>query len=117
MTSTVTRRDFLRTAAASAIGLPLLLEACGGSSVPASSGAVGGSAAASGAKLQVPSYVPFNGPKPDMPGTSSGVPPAYTSFPKDLAKTVPNPPGKGDTVTATSFILGAPPTPMDQNAA
>jgi putative aldouronate transport system substrate-binding protein len=118
MTLTVSRRAFLRTAAVSTLGLPLLLEACGGaSSSPASSGVPAGSAAAAASKLQMPSYVPFNGPKPDMPGTSTGVPPAYTSFPKDLIKTVSAPPGKGDTVTATAFILGAPPTPMDQNAA
>src|SRR5581483_50383 len=122
---TLTRRGFLRSAAVGAAGLgaAAALAACGGAASPASTGGSGATAGSSSGgtaangKLQMPSSVPFQGPKPDAPASSTGVPPAYNSFPKDLIKTVPQAPGKGGDVTATTFILGSPPTPMEQNAA
>jgi putative aldouronate transport system substrate-binding protein len=84
---------------------------------PAPAGSGGAPAPASGAssKLQLPSYVPFQGAKPDFPGTAQGVPPAFKNYPQTLAKSVASPPGKGDTINATvSTYLEAPP-PIEQN--
>src|SRR5258708_24273324 len=38
--------------------------------------------ASSGAAVQMPTYVPFKGPAPDLPGTEAGVQPSYFSYPK-----------------------------------
>ncbi len=120
----VSRRTFLHVASAGAIGLPLLLEACGNeasgsnSAAPVSapaSGAVAKSSGTSAGGLKLPTYVPFQGPKPDLPATPAGVPAAYSAYPKQLVKTVQAAPGKGSDVTATTFFLGAPPTALDQN--
>jgi putative aldouronate transport system substrate-binding protein len=73
------------------------------------------SGSASGGKLQLPTYVPFQGPKPDLPGTPQGVADAYFRYPKDLVKSVQTPPGKGDDVTVFTNPAGAPPPPLDQN--
>ena len=65
-----------------------------------------------------PSYIPFQGPAPDLPGTPQGVPDAYFSYPRNLVKTVLSPPGAGDDVT---FFVSPPggviPPPVEQNAA
>ena len=123
------RRGFLRLAAASAAGLPLLLEACGGTAAPAgapSSPAAGsGSAAPSAAApatssgpLKMPSYIPFQGPKPDLPGSADGVvPPGYLTYPKNLIKAVTQPVGKGEDVNAMVYTINAAPTPLEQNVA
>jgi putative aldouronate transport system substrate-binding protein len=63
----------------------------------------------------LPSYVPFKGPKPDLPG-SPGIDPGYLTYPKDLVRSVTSTPGKGGTVTALVPIYTDPPTPMGQNA-
>ncbi|MGH2364463.1 MAG: extracellular solute-binding protein [Chloroflexota bacterium] len=131
----ISRRGFVRLslggAVASAMGLPLLLEACGSAAAPASSpaapassaaaasaasGSAPASAAASGGALKLPTYAPVNGPRPDLPGSTNGVPPAYLSFPKNLVKSVSAAPGKGGDVTSMFYVItGTPPTPMDQN--
>jgi putative aldouronate transport system substrate-binding protein len=67
--------------------------------------------------VNLPSYVPINLVQPDLPGTTQGVDPAFFTFPKNLARSVPQPPGTGSDVTAfTEVILAAPPA-LDQNGA
>jgi putative aldouronate transport system substrate-binding protein len=61
--------------------------------------------------------VPFQGPKPDLPGNEQGLDPGYFKFPSDLVQTVTTPPGDGSTVTAITYLTLAPPPPMEQNAA
>src|SRR5216683_2368634 len=80
-------------------------------------GALGASPAAAGGGLKLPTYVPFEGPKPDLPGNPQGLDPAFFKFPTDLVKTVPTPPGDGTTITAITYLTLAPPPPMEQNAA
>ncbi|HUZ76516.1 MAG TPA: extracellular solute-binding protein [Chloroflexota bacterium] len=142
--TSVSRRQFLRVstaAAAGAMALPLLLQACGGSAAPASSapastaGSVAASTSASsaaastspassaassataGGALKMPTYVPFQGPTPDIAGNTSGLPPAYFAYPKAPVKSVASPPGKSDDVSILTFTIGAPPPAMDQNSA
>jgi len=75
-----------------------LVEAC----APAapSTPAAGGAPAAAGGSLKLPTYVPFEGPKPDLPGNPQGLDPAFFKFPTDLIKSVATPPGDGSTITA-----------------
>src|SRR5262249_17318167 len=67
--------------------------------------------------FRLPTYVPFEGPKPDIPGASNGLPPAYTVFPKEPARSVAAPPGKGGEVTIMNFTNAPIPPAMDQNPA
>ncbi len=118
----VGRRAFIRLTAggavAGAIGLPLLLEACGGSnssSAPATSSGAGGTASSPTVGLKYPTYVAFQGPKPDLDGTPEGIPPAYFAFPKELVKAVKAAPGKGGDMTSFTTTIGPPPPPVDQS--
>jgi len=62
--------------------------------------------------------VPFQGPPPDLPGSPDGLrSPGFRTFPRNLVKTVPSPPGKGGEVNVVSISLSAVPTPLEQNAA
>jgi putative aldouronate transport system substrate-binding protein len=67
--------------------------------------------------VKLPTYIPFQGPKPDLPGTPQGVPPAFTSFPRDLVRSVALPPGKGGDISIMTYSSGAPPNALDQNTA
>ncbi len=121
-TTGVSRREFMQRTGlglmASTVGLPLILEACGTSSGPTGSASGAGSASAgasSTAKFSLPTYVPYQGVKADFPATADGVPPAFKSFPKTLAKSVPQPPGKGETINATTVTFLEAPPAVDQN--
>jgi putative aldouronate transport system substrate-binding protein len=57
------------------------------------------------------------GAKPDLPGNAAGLQDAFTTFPKTLVKSVPQPPGTGGDVTVVVQTTGAVPPPVDQNAA
>lgn len=130
----LSRRGFVRRttgiALAGAAGVPLLLSACGQPTAPASGGAAAPAPAAgtssgtskgsgaSSARAALPTHVPFQGPKPDLPGDdATGLPSGYLKFPQNLVKTVPAPPGKGDEINAFTPTFQPPPTPMEQNAA
>ena len=144
--SRLDRRAFVTRAglvAAGALGATLL-EACGPGSAPApaapaatSSGAAAPAGAAtqpaaaagatsapapagttaSGGKAALPTYLPFQGPKPDLAGNEQGLDPAFFKFPSDLVQSVPTAPGDGSTVNAITYLTLAPPPPMEQNAA
>src|SRR5690348_6443553 len=107
------RRDFLRQAAV----LVPLAAACAPAplSAPAPTVASRPTAAASG--FQLPTYVAFQGPKADIAGAPNGLPPAYYAFPKDLVKSVAQPPGKGGDVTVLTFTNAPIPPGVDQNGA
>jgi putative aldouronate transport system substrate-binding protein len=73
---------------------------------------------AAAARAGLPAYVPTTGgPKADLAASDAGLQAGYFSYPKDLVKTVPTPPGLGGDVTAIVQTSTAPPTPLDQNAA
>jgi putative aldouronate transport system substrate-binding protein len=113
--SGIDRRDFLRIAAAG-LGVSGLLSACGVKlPSPGPTATAGGSAAAS--KLQLPSHLPIQGPQPDFPATDAGLLAAYLTYPKNLIKSVSQPPGKGGPVSAVTTSHRAEATPLDQNAA
>jgi putative aldouronate transport system substrate-binding protein len=126
-TARLDRRAFVTRAglvAAGALGVSML-EACtpGSPAAPASGGApASGTAAAKpgaagGAAVKLPTYVPFQGPKPDLAGNEQGLDPAFFKFPTDLTQTVSTPPGDGSTVNALVYLTLAPPPALEQNAA
>jgi len=126
-TARLDRRAFVTRAGLLAAGISgaSLLAACTPTSpaVPAAPTAAGGAAkpaagaASGGGSAKLPTYVPFQGPKPDLAGNEQGLDPAFFKFPTDLVQTVTTPPGDGSTVSAITYLTLAPPPPMDQNTA
>src|SRR5437764_14223295 len=103
MSGAYSRRDLLRVSVGGAV---LLMQACAPPAPPAAQNAPAGTpraAAPAAERIKLPTYVAFQGPKPDFPGTPEGVPPAYTMYPKDLIKTVGQPPGKGGDVSIMTY--------------
>lgn len=86
-----------------------LLAAC---STPTRSG----SGAAASAKVKLPTYIPFQGPTPDLPGNAQGLDPAYLKFPKRLVDSVKGIPAGGQPITALGWTDSAVPPPMSNNA-
>ena len=95
--------------AALLLGVPGL-SACGNSTKGAGNTATANSAVA------LPTYVPYTGLKPDLPGSEEGVDPAFRNFPKTNPKAVPEVPGKGETLTAMANIYYAAPPGPDKNS-
>lgn len=102
-----------------------LLDACSAPApaAPAGGGAVASGTAPSGApsgtgSVALPTYLPYQGPPPDVPGSADGLtPPAYFNYPLNPVKSVHQHVGNGETVTAVTYTTQAPPTPADQNPA
>lgn len=102
------RRTLLRGAlgaGALAAGGPLL-SACGS---PAAA------RAASSAKVQLPTYVPYQGLTPDLPATADGIPPAFLNFPANPKSVSSAVPGTGGSVRAFVQTYGPVPPPQAQN--
>lgn len=110
-----TRRHFLR-ACGGAVALSLTA-ACA-PSVPRGPTTSPQATSAPG-NAQLPTYVPFQGPKPDFPPSSDGIVPAgYLSFPKNLVKSSNGPVGKsGDMVSFLTYSINPTPAGVDQNPA
>jgi putative aldouronate transport system substrate-binding protein len=106
------RRSFVRTVGGVvALGA---LEAC--VPAPVSTPAPAKPAVSSGGGgAQLPTYVAFKGPPPDLAGTEAGIQPAYYSYPKNPPKLFPQPPLKGIDVSGIVSTPTPPPPPMDQN--
>lgn len=88
-------------------GAPLL-SACGS---PVSK--TGGGIAAG--KSAMPTYVPIEIVKPDLPGTAAGVQPGFLSFPKDPKATSEGEIGAGGPITALVMTYSPPPPPVGSN--
>jgi putative aldouronate transport system substrate-binding protein len=67
------------------------------------------------AAAQPPTYVPYQGPPPDLPGTADGVQPAYFSYPKNPPRVFQQPPLNGVELTGIVSTPTPPPPPLDQN--
>ncbi len=103
------RRRFLEFGggALGAAALGSTLAACG------DGGSTGGGAKASG-DLALPTYKPFEGLRPDLPGAESGLEPGFLQFPENAIASVKSPPLKGP-VTALTETFATPPPPMGSN--
>src|SRR5579864_3148898 len=69
------------------------------------------------ATFRTPTFIAFQGPKPDIDGNPNGLPPGYNTFPKSLVSSVASPPGKGGDVTILTFTNAPAPVALDQNGA
>jgi putative aldouronate transport system substrate-binding protein len=116
--TSLSRRALVQQITASA-GVAALLSACG---LPGALGRPTGATATanpvpSGAasSLKLPVSVPVQGPPPDKPGGADGIlPPLYVNLPKNLVKSVSQPPGKGGTVVKMTSVTAAQ-IPLEQN--
>ena len=103
------RRRFLRGLAGGALlGLAgPALSGCQFGGVAEGAGADGGRG---GARL--PKYLPYTGPRPDLPGTEDGVNPAFFRFPTNPVRAVAEGPGHGRRVRIATTVAGpVPPGP------
>ncbi len=100
------RRRFLGLSAA-AVGSMAFASACG------DGGAQAGGAKASG-DVALPTYKPFGGLRPDLPGAESGLEPGFLKFPENAIASVQSPPLK-NAVTALTETFATPPPPMGSN--
>lgn len=65
-------------------------------------------------KVELPSYVPFAGIKPDYPPTEAGVQAAYASYPTERVRVYSDKPGTGGRVWADGIITLLP-KPLREN--
>ncbi|HEY1291826.1 MAG TPA: extracellular solute-binding protein [Chloroflexota bacterium] len=111
----ISRRNFLQFVSVSA-ALAVLSEACSAAAPNSTSGSAA-TPPASNAPL-LPAYVAFQGPPPDVSGSQDGlVPPAYLNYPRNPTRSVQQPVGNGEEITAVTYTTQAPPTPVEQNPA
>lgn len=107
----VDRRTLLRgvggAAMLSAATAPVLT-ACGGNSTL-------GDSSASNLGVKLPTYVRFEGVKPDLPATDKGVMPGYLAYPATPETVLDEPPAKGGSVSALAIIYGSIPPAVDRN--
>jgi len=110
------RRDFLR-ATGGAIVASLAAACAPPAPTPRTTPAAPGAQAS--ASVSLPTYVPFQGPKPDFAPSADGVVPAgYLTFPQNLVKSANGPVGKqGDEATFLTYSINPTPAPVDQNPA
>ncbi|HEU0166482.1 MAG TPA: hypothetical protein VFS62_01810 [Chloroflexota bacterium] len=101
------------SSAAARASASTLASAPASGSVAASPAAPASPKPSSASKLQLPTYTPANGPKPDVPG-SDVLPDAFVNYPKTPFQSVPKPPGDGGDVTVAGETF-APLIPLDQN--
>ncbi|MBV8719364.1 MAG: extracellular solute-binding protein [Chloroflexi bacterium] len=114
------RRGFLRSVGVGTAlgggGLGLLVQACTPAAPAAPPAATAGPTGTS--SLTLPTYVAFQGPPADLPDSPDGlVPPGYLNYPRSPTRSVQQPVGSGEDVTAVTYTTQAPPTPAEQNPA
>jgi putative aldouronate transport system substrate-binding protein len=113
----LSRRLFIRRIGGGMFASPLLLVGCGLAPSPGRASPTAASRSTLSGGLRLPTFIPFQGPTPDLAGNASGVPPTYFAYPKTAVKTVSGPVGKGDEVTLAGKFIGQPVNPLDQNVA
>ncbi|MFC7620930.1 extracellular solute-binding protein [Microlunatus sp. GCM10028923] len=66
--------------------------------------------------VKLPNYIEYQGVKPDLPGNENGTLPGFHQFPAERAKSVPEKPGGGETLSGLGHIYTAVPPGLDQNS-
>ncbi|MEU8955621.1 extracellular solute-binding protein [Streptomyces sp. NPDC048518] len=111
--SSMSRRTLLRSIAVggAALAAPSVLTACSTDS----SG--GGNVSNAGKKVAPwPTYVPADGPTPDLAPTREGVQPGYTKYPEKLVRASAEKPGTGkQKIRVMTITYGTPPKPVGRN--
>lgn len=77
------------------------------------SGAAGGGAAAAGSGI-LPTYIPFDGIKPDSPGAAGRASDVFFRYPTPATQVISAPPGDGKPFTAVTIADATPPA-LDSN--
>ncbi|WP_328584015.1 extracellular solute-binding protein [Streptomyces sp. NBC_00370] len=105
MNSALSRRGFLTGVGGAAAGLALA--GCGdGINIPA----------ASNAKVELPTYIPYKGVPTSMPSSNAGITPGYLHYPANPVKSLPDgPPAKGPGIDIMTLIFNPVPPPADRN--
>ncbi len=112
MTNRLTRRDFIRASAASA----LLLSAACAPTAPSPGSSSSSSTTSTGKGNPYPTYVPLaNGPKPDYHTEDPRFDDGFDNYPANPIKTVAEKPGSGSTINVLNRAYFPPPMPFDQN--
>jgi len=114
-TTLLTRRSFVLRSAILAAGAAFgssLVAACS-APIPGTGGSSSTAKSTASQKLQLPTLLPVQGAKPDLPGTDI-IPPGYTVYPRERFKAVPTPPGKGGDVTLVTTFSN-PVAPYESN--
>lgn len=70
---------------------------------------------AANTKVKLPSYIPYTGVKPDLPGDRAGVDPAYFKYPANPVHAASGTPGKGGTLSGFANIYAAVPPALGRN--
>jgi putative aldouronate transport system substrate-binding protein len=85
---------------------------------PAVTAAAAPTAARAGGKtVQLPTYVPLAGLKPDLPASEDGLLDAgFVNYPANPIKTVQDTPGRGGEISAVTWTTQPAPTPMESNS-
>jgi putative aldouronate transport system substrate-binding protein len=113
----VRRRGLLRAwgIGAFAVGLsvPTLEAAC----APSRPLGLPTSAAGAGSPVKLPSYIPLQAAKADLPSPMPGVDPGYLTYPANPFKATQETPGRGGQLNVVTWQFTPLPTPMDSNAA
>ncbi|GAB3536790.1 extracellular solute-binding protein [Arthrobacter tecti] len=107
----LSRRSLLAAGGMGALALAAspLLTACTPGSTGAGSGAAGSAA--------LPTYVPFTGLTPDLPGDpAKGINPAFLKYPTDRVRTVEGEVGTGGEFSAFVVSFSPPPPPYAGNS-
>jgi putative aldouronate transport system substrate-binding protein len=66
--------------------------------------------------VTLPTYVPFTGVKPDVPGTADGmVDDGFAAYPAQRPRSVQAPPGDGSDISIMTYTSGPVPSALDQN--
>ncbi|MVA76426.1 extracellular solute-binding protein [Auraticoccus sp. F435] len=105
-----TRRQVLAGASGTALLMGLGLSGCSNGSKSAETNSVAVNNAA-----VLPTYIPYTGLEPDLPGTEEGVDPAFRNFPSENPRSVPETPGRGGSVSGMANIYYAVPPGPDRN--
>jgi len=66
--------------------------------------------------VKMPAYIPYSGVKPDLPGDTHGVLPAFFKYPASPVQASSSVPAKGGSITGFSNIYAAVPPPLGKNA-
>jgi len=105
----LTRRSALKAAAAAAIGVPVLSACSSGDKKPATD--QGGS----NKKVKLPTYTPYAGVTPDLPGTEDGGLPGFLQYPKEPPRAISGKPASGGEMTQLVPITSGLPPTVDKN--
>jgi putative aldouronate transport system substrate-binding protein len=110
------RRTLLRAWGITLLSLPLV-EACGPLAPASLSGRLAPTASTGGGPATLPSYIPLQAAKADLPSPMLGVDPGYKSYPAKPFKATQETPAQSGQLNVVTWQFSPLPTPMESNVA